>query len=319
MASTQCTKDPVTGLWKVLPDTQISSTVTKFILESWGAGQSTYFPGPQPVSIERRHFSILKNNEYMVCEKTDGVRHVLVSLVIGDKKMCLVVNRAFDMYVAPLNLPKSAYQGTILDGELIGKNFLVYDAVIVSGASAANDNFTSRVAKAGELVKGVMKVKSDPISLKMKKFFSLRDYKTFIVEHIPTVEYAMDGVVFTPVNEPVRSGTHETLFKWKPRENNTIDFQFKRWPNKWGLYVLEKGRLVFESELAISKAPEWVTEDCIVECRYMSEDEPRWWKPLVLRSDKKHPNNRRTFYRTLVNIKEDIQIGEFGLIHRGPS
>jgi hypothetical protein len=39
----------------------------------------------------------------------------------------------------------------------------------------------------------------------------------------------------------------------------------------------------------------------------------------MMESKAVNPNNRRTFYRTLVNIKEDIQIGEFGLIHRGPS
>ena len=93
---------------------------------------------------------------------------------------------------------------------------------------------------------------------------------------------------------------------------NTIDFQAKIWNNeKWGLYVQEKGRLIFESELSLAKTPEWITEDCIVECQYMCDEEPRWWKPIGLRVDKKHPNNRKTFYRTFVNIRENIQITEF--------
>lgn len=217
------------------------------------------------------------------------------------------------MTVVPLNLPKSAYQGTILDGELVDGTFLVYDAVTVSGASVKDLNLYKRIESAETLANGILKMKSDPITIKVKKFFSLKKYKEFISEHLPSVPYKIDGLVFTPVYEAIRSGTHETMFKWKPRDNNTIDFQFKRWETKWGMYVIEKGRLVFESELSFQKTPEWITEDCIVECQYMCDEYPRWWKPLNLRSDKTHPNNRRTFYRTLVNIKEDIQIGEFEL------
>jgi hypothetical protein len=268
-------KDPVTSQWKVVPGSKLEETVTSFLIESWNS-QHGYFPGPQPISIERRHFSILKANQYVVCEKTDGVRHVLVSNVFGDKKMCILVNRAFEMFVVPLNLPKSAYQGTILDGELIDKTFMVYDAVTVSGVSVRDRTLLERLEEARTIVKGILRMKSDPVSLKMKTFFDLRDYKKFITEHIPSVTCAMDGLVFTPVKDCVRTGTHETMFKWKPRENNTVDFQFKKWEKKWGMYVIEKGKLVFESELSFQKAPEWITEDCIVECQYMVDDEPRW-------------------------------------------
>lgn len=306
-------KDPVTSSWKVVRGSPLEFHVISLVHSSWGSQNNGYFPGPQPVSIERSHFQILKKNDYVVCEKTDGVRNLLVSTLFGDKKVSIIFNRAFDMTVVPLNLPKSAYQGTILDGELVDGTFLVYDAVTVSGASVKDLNLYKRIESAETLANGILKMKSDPITIKVKKFFSLKKYKEFISEHLPSVPYKIDGLVFTPVYEAIRSGTHETMFKWKPRDNNTIDFQFKRWETKWGMYVIEKGRLVFESELSFQKTPEWITEDCIVECQYMCDEYPRWWKPLNLRSDKTHPNNRRTFYRTLVNIKEDIQIGEFEL------
>jgi hypothetical protein len=309
--NSQLVKDPNTLLWKVLPGTPLEDAVKGFIHGSWGT--SEYFPGPQPVSIERRHFSVLKGGAYVVCEKSDGVRHVLVSLMFGDKKICALVNRAFEIRLVSLNLPKSAYQGTILDGELVDKEFLVYDSVIVSGTNVMKRDLYKRLDEAKKVTSGTMRTKSDPVQLKMKTFFKLKEFKKFITEHIPTVTYKMDGLVFTPVNDPVRCGTHETMFKWKPRDNNTIDFQCKRWEqhNKWGLYVVDKGRLVFESELSPEKSPDWLTEDCIVECQYMCDEYPRWWKPIGLRTDKTHPNNRRTFYRTLVNIKENIQMDEF--------
>ena len=40
-------------------------------------------------------------------------------------------------------------------------------------------------------------------------------------------------------------------------------------------------------------------------------EEPMWWRPLKRRTDKNYPNNRRTFYRTIVNIKENIEMKEF--------
>ena len=313
--NSQLFKDPETSLWRVIQGTPLETHVVNFIYSSWECSQNGYFPGPQPISIERRHFSILKGCEYVVCEKSDGVRHVLVSCMFGDKKVSILVNRAFGMVLVSLNLPKAAYQGTILDGELVDKSFLVYDAVVVSGTSVKSMTLTKRLESADAVVSGILKMKNDPVVVKMKKFYNLKNYKQFITEHLPTVATPIDGLVFTPVKEPVRSGTHETMFKWKPRVNNTIDFQCKKWveQNKWGLYVTEKGKLVFESELSLEKTPDWITEDCIVECQYMYDEYPRWWKPLSLRKDKVHPNNRRTFYRTLVNIKEDIQIGEFKL------
>lgn len=310
-----CVKDPVTSLWRVVPDTRLEHDVKTYISTTWGTA-GAFFPGPQPISIERRHFPILKGGEYAVCEKTDGVRHLLVSFMFGDKKMCILVNRVYEMTLVPISLPKSAYQGTVLDGELVEKTFLVYDAVTVSGTCVKNLPLNERLDAVCALQKGILRTKSDPITIRVKTFFSLCDFGIFVNEYLPTISYPMDGLVFTPLREPIRTGTHETMFKWKPRDRNTIDFQCKRWndQDKWGMYVMEKGRLVFESEVLFSRANETcpgITEDAIVECQYMCDEHPRWWKPLVIRRDKTHPNNRRTFYRTLVNIKEDIKISEF--------
>jgi hypothetical protein len=177
-------------------------------------------------------------------------------------------------------------------------------------------NLIQRLEAANTVVSATLKLSQDPFVLRMKTFFDVRSIEEFQTTYVPTLTYKIDGLVFTPVDEPVRTGTHETLFKWKPRDLNTIDFLAKRSPSKWSLYVQEKGLLVFESELALHEAPEWMTDGCIVECQYMVNDEPRWWKPLSLRRDKVHPNNRRTFYNTLTNIREDIQLMEFVYLYK---
>ena len=296
--------------------------VVQYIHAKWGS--KDYFPGPQPVSIEHRHFPVLKGAEYLVCEKTDGERYMMVACMFEGKKKCVFVNRAFNMFEVPINLKKSVYDGTILDGELYEDTLMVYDAVWVNGESVWNLNLMKRLDAARSIMKSVIYMKSDQYRLKCKTFHQMREFGKFMDVYLPTVQQKIDGLVFTPVNEPVRIGTHETMFKWKPQEKNTVDFLMKREPSRetpgfkpgtpaWRLYVQEKGKLFFESELPFNRMEDepWFEDGAIVECKYVTWEEPMWWKPLKRRTDKNYPNNRRTFYRTIVNIKENIQMKEF--------
>lgn len=285
--------------------------VVQCIHRVWGS--KDYFPGPQPISIETKHFPILKRGEYMVCEKTDGERHMLVALTYEGRRVCVFVNRAFKMIEVSLRLKKSAYEGTILDGELYGNTLMVYDAVLVCGQSVWNCTLPERLQASRTLVQSIIHMKSDAYRVVCKTFHAMKDFETFMNDHLPTVEQVVDGLVFTPVNEPIRLGTHETMFKWKPREKNTVDFMMKREGSVWRLYIQEKGTLYFESDIPPNRIEDepWFEDGAIVECQYMTDDAPMWWKPLKRRYDKTHPNNRRTFYRTIVNIKENIQMHEF--------
>ena len=295
--------------------------IVNYIHRVWGS--NTYFPGPQPVSIEHKHFPTLKKNEYVVCEKTDGERYMLVATMFEDNKKCLFVNRAFDMIDVSINLPKKAYEGTILDGELYENTLMVYDALLINGVPVGHLDLYKRLVEAENISKQIIYMTFNKYRLKIKNFWAMKDFEYFMFEYLPKVEQKVDGLVFTPVYEPVRLGTHETMFKWKPREKNTVDFQMKKGmtfegvgkPGQpvWKLYVQERGKLFFESEFPVSRMDEpWFEDGAIVECMYVTwEPGALWWKPLKRRRDKTHPNNRRTFYRTIVNIKEDIQMKEF--------
>lgn len=280
--------------------------------KAWGTEKTPHvFPGPQPISIERKHMPLLKNNDYVVCEKTDGVRNMVLIFTFNGKKVSLMINRALEITEIKLKFPKTSFDGTLLDGELYEDKFMIYDIVVDKGKHVGHLNFLERLERMEKVIKSTISMKSDAIKLKLKKFHLMQDFKYFMKEYLPNVEQKVDGLVFTPINEPVKIGTHETLFKWKERDHNTIDFFVRYEYNDWRLHVQEKGKLIFESVLPHEKVPAWMEDSTIVECQYMVDNIPMYWQPIKERKDKKHPNNRRTFYRTLVNIKEDIKIEEF--------
>lgn len=291
-------------------DDPLYTYAIKYMETQWGVNRR--FPGCQPISIEYKHFDTLRKNDYVVCEKTDGVRFMLMAFMYDKHRVCVLVNRALDMYLCKLNFRRPVYEGTILEGELYKDMFMVYDCLIDSGVIAGHKHFIDRLEHCENVCKKLMSLKNDATKLKVKTFHLMCDFKSFLDDYLPTVTQDIDGLIFTPINCPIKIGTHETMFKWKPKEKNTIDFQTHLVNGEWRLYVQEKGELVFESIIPRDKMDtSWLRDKMIVECRYMIDDIPMWWMPIMERTDKTHPNNRRTFYRTLVNIKEDIKMTDF--------
>ena len=113
---------------------------------------------------------------------------------------------------------------TILDGELVTlKNgkllYSVYDAVRVKGVDCKNMNLIERLEMARAAIKRIIKSKNDPFEIKVKTMVPLSELKN--MPPLSEFEYETDGIVFTPVHEPIRIGTHETMFKWKPFDRIT--------------------------------------------------------------------------------------------------
>jgi hypothetical protein len=265
--------------------------IKQYIYNVWESKDPLWFPGPQPISIERKHFRILKSQPYVVCEKTDGVRHMLVCFEASDgKKICALVDRAFRVTYTTLTVPRD----TVLDGELLDGVYHVYDAVRVKGEDIRKMTLTERLARAKAVVRSILK--QPKLIVKVKEMIPLSQIASIQLSE------KSDGLIFTPVEEQVRIGTHETLFKWKPRHLITIDFLVK---NGKDLYIMDYRTLRKEAEIHLSKRP--YADGTIVECEYGELG----WTPVKERLDKNHPNNRRTYERTIVNLRENIKLEEF--------
>ena len=270
------------------------------------------FPGPQPISIERRHFPKLKKNKYLICEKTDGIRHALVCTTWKDTKVAVLIDRALEMFLVRNKFNNDVYNGTVIDLELIFVELkwtaLMYDVIYIKGIDVKSKHLDERLSHAGEMAKSLRKLKTDTVLFASKPMYTRNDFDQVLEG---TKGHKTDGLIFTPVVEPVRVGTHNTMFKWKPREKNTIDFMVKRTPKVIRLFIQERGTLMFESEINVQDIdPEWnnrLVNNTIVECGFDNGIPV----PILIRTDKNHPNNRKTFYRTLTNIAENIQMNEF--------
>lgn len=240
---------------------------------------------------------MLKKQPYLVCEKTDGVRHLLISTEDG---FVALVNRAFHIEVVKVRVPKD----TVLDGELVKTKtgrvlFMVYDAVRVKGEDLRERPLDQRLASARAATKTIIKTAQAPFEIKVKAM--VEDLRS--LPDLDTFEYETDGLVFTPMNEPIRSGTHETMFKWKPRERITIDFCLQ---NGTDLYVQDRGEPYKEAELHLRNKRTDLPDGTIVECGYGDLG----WFVEKTRTDKTHANNRRTYFRTCINLRENIQFQE---------
>jgi hypothetical protein len=194
------------------------------------------------------------------------------------------VNRKLHMNAVQLAIPRN----TILDGEMIGDTFMIFDAVMVNGKDIRNLNYLDRLREAETAIRGPQ----FKIRLKMKTM-----WPSSAAAEVWSKNPEADGLIFTPVDDPVRMETHDTMFKWKPIDRITIDFKVHQ---GW-LCIWDRGEGMIKVQKTTAK------ESTILECKLVSDQ----WVPVKVREDKDMPNNRRTMMRTLVNLREKIDINEF--------
>jgi mRNA guanylyltransferase len=280
-----------------------------------------FFPGPQPVAIEKKNYPDLKKNEYMVCEKSDGERAILLLIHLNNKPMCFLLNRNNELYFMDLSFKKEVYEGTVMDGELIKTNgdkwnLLIHDCMIYNGTSFIEKSHRLRYACIIDFItKRYVNKETDCVNIKTKLFYKYGPGIDKTWGHIKkTTENNIDGLIFTPVNGPIKFGRDNFLFKWKLPENNTIDLLVKQKGKNIITYYTKNGNLVeFKKwtptnenyKKIISFVPK--ITDLVIEFKILSEES---FIPYKIRTDKSVPNSEITIFNTLKNIKEAITIDD---------
>ena len=308
----------------LVTDDVIKQVLIDELKQRWNNYEYNTFPGPQPVSIERVHMEGLFNKPYWVCEKSDGMRFLLVCTRYLGKPYCFLVDRRLDVYMLNLEIVTDAFDGTILDGELVRNKvthcfeYLVYDSTMVKGESTMNLPHSERIKRAVDVVQFIKHNNNTPFQIRMKAFYPIKQFREYVRDVVPTIGHEIDGYIFTPESDPVMSGTHFSLYKWKEQTKNTVDFLLERNHYKPSEYIskIAKGKTLkslFDNKVVIDPGS---NVDChlkqfgtaIVECEYL---EPDRWRAVLVRHDKTRPNSYVTWTKTLVNIYENIQLKEF--------
>lgn len=285
------------------------------------------FPGPQPVSIEKKDFSKLKDYKYFTSLKLDGYRFILYFIKDkNEKNQCIILNRALNFYNINIDAEDTIFNGTLLDGELVFNkennswDYFIHDALLLCGNKINKLSHSIRLSDTQCCVESFINNNSkvNTVNIKVKDFYEFEDFNKFMT--IYSKSNNNDGIIFMPENLPVISGTQYSMLKWKPQEKHTFDFLIKESEKGLNAFVFHMGNF---KEFAIihkdtpdgnifiekTKVLRNYKNECILECSFNKETNN--FNPVLIRTDKTHPNSLRTIERTLFNITENIKLNDF--------
>ncbi|MCJ1440152.1 MAG: Dcp1p-Dcp2p decapping enzyme complex alpha subunit [Stictis urceolatum] len=328
-------------------------------------GENTRFPGAQPVSFGARHLSELQKQDYFVCEKSDGVRCLMYLTNDGESEVTYLIDRKNDYYwVSGLHFPlendeRAFNTNTLVDGELVNDRepngsiqlrYLVFDCLAIAGKPMLERPLDKRLAYFRVHI-------YSPFSALYKKYPQEREFLPFDVQFkgmekaygiemilrqtLPNLPHGSDGLIFTCVRTPYHFGTDPHILKWKPANENSIDFRLKlefaledpesederegitepyinyaTQPTFRLLVVGDGGKALPWGEMHVDEA-DWqkLTEleepldERITECY---QDEQHRWRWMRFRDDKTDPNHISTVESVIESIED--RIGERELI-----
>ena len=283
------------------------------------------FPGAHPVTIERKNLPI--KERYMICEKTDGERAVLLLLHINNKPMCFMINRKNDLYFMDFSFKKEVFEGSVFDGEIIQTkqgswNLLLHDCIAYNGTSFMNMNHRLRYACIIDfIIKRYNPRETDCLNIKTKIFYQYGNEVARTWEHIKkTTENKIDGLILTPIERPVIFGRDGFLLKWK--QDHTIDFLVKLVAKHINLYYYKKTLTIYKSFKQDSDNYKHIIQSVknddsidllkgvIIEFKINKDS----FEVYKVRTDKVRPNGEVTVMNTFKNIEESIKIEELNLI-----
>jgi hypothetical protein len=237
-----------------------------------------YLAAPQPVPLEKKHLlppdlgvlSIQK--DYTVTEKADGERSLLY---ISNNGMCCTLNSR--LQVKFLGVKVHNLVNTLLDGEVVTRDILgnkvcmyaIFDVYFHNGQDVRNKPLVGgRLDIMNEIEKKIAKRFEEDGGIKIfcKKFLHgdgldiFRHAKT-ILDSAHQLPYKIDGLIFTPAllavgaryvgeKAPNTFGTWDRTLKYKPPEENTVDFLVK-----YGMLNAAPPAMVRELELYVGYNP----------------------------------------------------------------
>ncbi len=272
------TLEPLLASFQGSPHLLVESDIQRYKLE-FDALRMRFIA---PVTLERRHMrtdtphNILSG--YTVTNKADGERCIL--FVARDRRL-IRISRSGKITWTGITSTKDVHIGDTIDGEYLADRnlFCIFDVYTFRGKSIqrlplmTNDTeitkqpLKSRLGCAHLFVDDLRKnftasLSTTPFRIETKLFFA--GDGAVMEKAIQSIldtkfEYPIDGLVFTPKASPVapiserRNDAWLYLYKWKPSDQNSIDFLVRYKPGESYDPVLQKR--VFKGTLYVTRNP----------------------------------------------------------------
>lgn len=271
------------------------------------------FPGPNPVSLERADYPKFRAQPYHVTEKTDGIRALMMIADIESKHMCVIFDRTLTPFLFRVHkMPRALYQGTVFDGEIVYDTldqrwiFLCFDALNVAGVPVFHIPFSKRLEAISTSLRFYEHCDGDTGVIRPKTFVPfVKEVEPVFLKHLDDMKmrYPVDGIIFMPEYDRVIYGRHDNLMKLKT--THSIDFSVKG--GKLYIYdeVARRNKMI---GTPTGPNAHLAQDGVIVECTLdPASKKTELWTVMSVRADKKTSNNKFTFGKTLVNIREALR------------
>ncbi|KAI5172391.1 mRNA guanylyltransferase [Nematocida sp. LUAm3] len=206
------------------------------------------FPGAQPVTMSRKDALDLKNREYFVCEKSDGVRALLLCKTINGKTYAFFMDRNCSFVRVPFKSIPSEIM--LFDGEIIQNpdgtfKYLIFDMIIYNGNDITKSDLLMRLNMAASYLHKNTKWRKDmgivenmQLTLEIKIMHKAYGLGEVYRKIIPQLTHENDGMIFTRVDHPYTPGSCKAYLKWKPPYLNSVDFLLKASKTIESMYYL---------------------------------------------------------------------------------
>lgn len=182
----------------------------------------------EPHTLEKKDLSLLTSIPYSVTDKADGER------------MFLFIDE--NIYLKNPKTQKFEYEiknkdnfdnlkGTIIDGEFLKdmKSFFAFDIMLFKSEDIRKYNLTKRLEYLNIILKDLNKLLID-FKISSKKFYFdniFNKAKKLWLSKDNIFPYKLDGLIFTPINEPYSINNKIPIFKWKDKHSIDVRVEYK--------------------------------------------------------------------------------------------
>lgn len=222
--------------------------VLREIAQNMCGFRNSGFPGSQPVSMTRENITLLHTKPYKVSWKADGTRYMM--LILQEREIYFFDRDNSCFKVDDLSFPcrdnlDMHIKNTLLDGEMVidvlkGERiprYLIYDFIAYEKEDFTQKSFSDRMKAIKDLIimprheaimKGKLNRNIEPFSVRLKDFWDITQAAALLgPKFAKQLTHEPDGLIFQPKLEPYIAGRCDDVLKWKPPEQNSVDFLLK--------------------------------------------------------------------------------------------